>query len=79
MHIAICRLLWTLVVIDVSADEKEAQAKEKMKKTLLVMLQDLDDDGSGCRKEQNFAKVSTSHQAYTDACTKNWVGHCDIF
>jgi len=35
------------VVVDVSAEEKEAAAKEKMKKTLLVMLQELDADNSG--------------------------------
>jgi len=35
------------VVVEVSAEEKETAAKEKMKKTLLVMLQELDADKSG--------------------------------
>jgi hypothetical protein len=35
------------VVIDVSADEKENHAKVKMRKTLFVMLQELDADNSG--------------------------------
>merc|ERR1712086_985047 len=36
------------VVIDVSAEEKESHAKEKMQKTLFVMLTELDADSSGC-------------------------------
>jgi len=35
------------VVLDVSAEEKEKRVKDKMQKTLLVMLQKLDSDNSG--------------------------------
>merc|ERR1719218_451705 len=35
------------VVLDVSAEEKEASVKSHISKTLLVMLQDLDEDKSG--------------------------------
>jgi voltage-gated sodium channel len=45
------------VVIDVSAEEKEVQAKEKMKKTLFVMLQELDADGSGQLSKEEVQSV----------------------
>jgi len=35
------------VVLDVSAEEKESHAKGKMRKTLFVMLEELDEDKSG--------------------------------
>lgn len=45
------------VVIDVSAEEKESHAKEKMQKTLFVMLQELDADNSGELSKEEVQSV----------------------
>jgi len=51
------------VVIDVSAEEKENHAKEKMQKTLFVMLQELDADHSGMLSKEEVQSVIRMPQA----------------
>merc|ERR1740130_456063 len=51
------------VVIDVSADEKEDRAKAKMKKTLFVMLENLDADRSGQLSKSEVQSVIREPEA----------------
>merc|ERR1719424_310871 len=45
------------VVLEVSAEEGERQVKKNMSETLLVMLQELDDDNSGELSRSEFRGV----------------------
>jgi len=51
------------VVLDVSADETEAHIKEQMSKTLLVMLEQLDDDASGHLSRTEIMELMTEPEA----------------
>jgi len=51
------------VVIDVSSEEKEANAKNKLKSTLFVMLQNLDADNSGMLSKSEVQQMILDPQA----------------